>query len=259
MRFTILLPAFIFFAPCTLAPADPPATQPQLTADSTLDDVLDALDARGKNLQDFSAAVKLSSVDNSIGSSTAETGKVLYRRKPDGDARIRVAFNIFDDGSKIMPQDHQYTLDGGWLVERNYDKKQEIRRQVFKPGQKMDPLKLGEGPFPLPIGQNKQDVKNLFVAAKIAPAPDDPAGTLHVQLTPKPGTSLARKFQSIDVWVDTATAMPRRIQTQENGSPITKVTDLSDVRINAGLQDKDFAEPDLPAGWETTSESYDGG
>jgi outer membrane lipoprotein-sorting protein len=53
--------------------------------------------------------------------------------------------------------------------------------------------------------------------------------------------------------------MPRRIQTQENGSPITKVTDLTDVQLNTGLQDKNFAEPDLPAGWETTSEEYNGG
>jgi outer membrane lipoprotein-sorting protein len=258
MPIRLFLTGLICWSACALA--GPPTTQPQqLTPASTLDKILDALDARGKNLQDFSASVRLSSVDNSIGSSSAETGKVFYQRHPGGDARIRVTFEKFDDGNKIIPQNHQYTLDAGWLVERNYDRKQEIRRQVLKPGEKMDPLKLGEGPFPLPIGQKKEDVKNLFSVARIAPAQDDPPDTLHVQLTPKPGTSLARKFQTIDVWVDMVNTMPRRIQTQENGSPITKITDLTDIQINSGLEDKDFAEPDLPAGWGTISESYNGG
>jgi outer membrane lipoprotein-sorting protein len=253
-----LLVALICCTACSAVAAGPPTTQPQLTAASSIDDILDALDARGKNLRDFSASVKLNSVDNSIGSSTAETGTVYYQRKPGGDARIRVEFDRFDDGSRLTPQNHQFILDDGWLVERNYDKKVEVRRQVLRPGQKMDPLKLGEGPFPLPIGQDKQEVKNLFTVAKIAPAQDDPPATVHLQLTPKPGTTLARKFATIDVWVDTATAMPRRIQTQENGSPISKVTDLTDVKINTGLGDKDFAQPPLPGEWESTSESYRG-
>lgn len=257
MRVTILLISLIAWASFTAA--DPPATQPQITSSSTIDDFLDALDARGKNLRDFSADVKLSSVDNTIGSATAETGKVDYQRKPGGDARIRVDFDRFDDGKTITPQHHQYTLDNGWLVERNYDKKQEVRRQVLKPGEKMDPLKLGEGPFPLPIGQDKAEVKEMFMVAKIDPAHDDPPGTVHLQLTPKPQTTFARKFATIDVWVDTVTAMPRRIQTQENGSPISKVTDLTDVKINTGLTDKDFVLSDLPGGWESTSESYNGG
>jgi hypothetical protein len=172
MPLRLFLIGLLCWSACALA--DPPATRPQqLTSASTLDEVLDALDARGKNLRDFSASVRLSSVDNSIGSATAQTGKVFYQRNPGGDARIRVTFDKFDDGNKVMPQNHQYTLDAGWLVERNYDKKQEIRRQVLKPGEKMDPLKLGEGPFPLPIGQKKEDVKKLFDVARITPAQDD--------------------------------------------------------------------------------------
>jgi outer membrane lipoprotein-sorting protein len=258
MRRIILLIGLIAWTACTPVHATVPTTQPQLTSASSIDDILDALDARGKNLRDFSASVKLSSVDNSIGSATAETGTVYYQRKPGGDARIRVDFDRFDDGSRLTPQNHQYTLDDGWLVERNYDRRLEVRRQVLRPGEKMDPLKLGEGPFPLPIGQDKQEVKNLFTVASIAPAQDDPPGTVHLQLTPKPGTTFARKFATIDVWVDLATSMPRRIQTQENGSPISKVTDLTDVKINTGLDDKNFAQPPLPDKWESTSESYRG-
>lgn len=256
MRLALLFIALIL-STTTIALADPPTTRPQLTASSSIDDILDALDARGKSLHDFSASVSLSSVQNDIGSATAETGKVYYQRKPGGDARIRVDFDRFDDGKTVAPQHHQYTLDNGWLTERNYDKQREVRRQVLKPGEKMDPLKLGEGPFPLPIGQDKREVQQMFTVAKIAPAGDDPPGTVHLQLTPKPDSTF-RKFAAIDVWVDTATEMPRRIQTQENGSPVSKVTDLTDVKINTGLADKDFALPDLPGGWESTSESYRG-
>jgi hypothetical protein len=33
---------------------------------------------------------------------------------------------------------------------------------VLRPGEKVNLLKLGEGPFPLPIGQKRDDVKRQF-------------------------------------------------------------------------------------------------
>ncbi|MGD1276375.1 MAG: hypothetical protein ABR964_04025 [Tepidisphaeraceae bacterium] len=236
-----------------------PATQPAaLTATSGIDQILDALDARGHNLQDFTAVVRLSDTDNSTGDSAATDGKVLFQRKGDGDARIRVAFNKKERGDQIFDVDHQYTLDDGWLVERDYQAKKEIRNQVLKPGQKMDLLKLGEGPFPLPIGQKKEDVKNLFDVGKIEPAKDDPTDTVHVRLTPRPQTQYARKFKTVDLWVDLASAMPRRIQTLDANETTIKTTDLSEVKINVGLADADFAQPALPnSGWDQIVQPYE--
>lgn len=234
-----------------------PATRPiELSAQSTVDEILDALDARGKNLQDFSASVRLTDSDNSTGDSTINTGKVLLQRKGEDDARIRVAFTQKQLGDKIFKVDHQYTLDNGLLTERDYQAKHETRQQVLKPGQKLDLFKLGEGPFPLPLGQKREDVLKLFDVQKIDPAHDDPPATVHLQLTPKAATQFARQFKTIDIWVDTTSAMPRRIQTVDVNQTTTRTTDLTDVKINVGLRDKDFAQPPLPDGWDIVEGPY---
>src|SRR5438046_9369676 len=106
-----------------------------------------------------------------------------------------------DDGGKKtkVNQRLDYVLEDGWLTDRDYQKKLEVKRQVLKPGQKMNLLKLGEGPFPMPIGQSKEDVKKLFTATKEKPAKDDHADTAHVKLVPTPNTQFPKRFKQIDV------------------------------------------------------------
>src|SRR5271163_424236 len=70
-----------------------PSTQSTLSPKSTVNEILDALDARGKNLQDFSAKVQLTDTDPDSGDSTINTGTVLLQRLGPDDARIRVAFS----------------------------------------------------------------------------------------------------------------------------------------------------------------------
>jgi outer membrane lipoprotein-sorting protein len=79
---------------------------------------------------------------------------------------------------------------------------------------------------------------------------------VHLQLTPKLGTQFAKQFKTIDIWVDTASNMPRRIQTVDLNEVTTKTTDLTDVKINSGATDKDFAEPSLPDGWDVVEGPY---
>src|SRR5688572_1749038 len=185
-----------------------------LRPDSSVDEILDALDARGDGLQDFSANVKLSETDATTGDETARTGTVQYQKQGDGDARLRVTLDkrITDRG--VRDEVLEYLLDDGWLLDRNHRSRVQVRRQVLEPGQKLDLLKLGEGPFPLPLGQDKADVHKMFDVKKVdADEKTDPPGTAHVQLVPKPGSDFADEFASIDVWVDLREKMPRRIET----------------------------------------------
>jgi outer membrane lipoprotein-sorting protein len=238
----------------TAAPSSQPA---KISSASSVDQILDALDARGQHLSDFSARVDLTDLDPNMGSSTVDTGKTLFQEKGPGDARISVIFDSHTDAvGKTFKENHLYTLDSGWLIERDYLKKTEDRKQVLRPGEKMDLLKLGEGPFPLPIGQKKEDVKALFDVARAVPDKDDPDGTVHLILTPKPNSKYS-KFKTVEIWVDTTTNMPRRIQTENPQQTDVKITDLTDVKLNVGLSDKDFALDDLPkTGWTTTEEPY---
>jgi len=224
---------------------------------SSVDEVLDGLQAAGDNLKDFTATARMSDINNATGEGTTHVGDVAFQKKPAGDARFKIDFNREIVGDKAFPRSHVYVLDNGWLIERDQDhgQKSEVRRQVVKPGEKVELLKLGSGPFPLPIGQKKEDVKNLFDVKKLDPVKDDPAGTIHLMLTPKPKTEYAKKFQSVEVWVDPATSMPKRIDTTDVTGNSSKSTELQDMKINPGVGDKDFALPSIEGqGWNQVEE-----
>jgi outer membrane lipoprotein-sorting protein len=248
-----------------VAPAPPPAqpaaaAQPaagELPAEATVDQVLDALDQRGRNLKSFDAKVTLTEGDVALALESKRTGTVRYQKKPDASERIRVVFDKKLDANKVSDEKIEYLLDGPWLVDRDYTKRIEVRRQVLKPGEKTNLLKLGEGPFPLPIGQKKEDVKRLFDVKKLKLARDDPAGTVRLTLTPVKGTQFARKFKLIEVWVDVKTHMPRKIGTVDLKETMSRATDLTDVRLNADLADAEFKlDPVPPDKWRTHEEQF---
>ncbi len=134
--------------------------------------------------------------------------------------------------------------------------KNETKRQVLRPGEKRDLMKLGTGAFPLPIGQDQQDVKKAFDVKIVAPAKDDPPGTIHLTLTPKPDTDLAKKFTSIDVWVDMKSHMPTLIDTVAGSDEHRVELKAIQVNPNPPLGDKDFTLPEIDASWQTKTEAY---
>ena len=243
------------------APAAAPANG-KISAESTVDQILDALDARGRDLKSFTADVSLTEGDAALANEVTRRGKVIYQdgNEKKGRPRLRVTFTERDTGRRVFAEKVEYLLEDGWLTDRNYEKKVEVRRQVLKPDEKVDLLKLGEGPFPLPIGQKKEAVHEQFDVKKISPAksnPPEPAGSVHVQLTPKPGTQLARRFDVIDVWVDPKTNMPARIDTAQGET--LRTTELTNFAPNPepALKDADFTLPAIDKGtWDLHEEPF---
>lgn len=219
-----------------------------IAADADVERVLEQLDQVGKNLREFSAKVRLTETDNAMGNNTVRAGQAYFQKKADGSARMHITFDKRIVGNKIFNADKtEYLLDGRWLTDRDYRKHNEVRREVLEPGQKMDLFKLGEGPFPLPIGQDPAQVHKVFEVQVIAPAKDDPRNSVHLRLTPKSGTELAGKFHVIDVWVDQATHMPVRVDTEDFKQQNSRSTELSDIVLNppGGLKEADFQLPDI--------------
>jgi outer membrane lipoprotein-sorting protein len=149
-------------------------------------------------------------------------------------------------------------LDDRWLIERDYKRKLEVKREVLKPGQKINLLKLGEGPFPLPIGQDPAEVRKQFDVEKIAAAKEDPANTIHLKLTPrKENEQFARRFKTVDVWVALANPFPRRIETIDPKQKTIRTTDLSPKAVNSGLRDEQFKlEPINEKEWQSREEPF---
>ena len=217
----------------------------ELTGQSSIDDVLDALDKRGQGLVSFTADVKLAESDTATGDASTRSGKVWFQAGE--SSRIRVTFDKKQVNNKITDDKIEYLLSGPDLIDRNYARKTQVTRHVLKPGEKMNLLKLGEGPFPLPIGQKKEDVHAMFEVRKMEPAKDDPANTVHLRLSPKPDSQFSRQFAAIDVWVDFKENMPLRIQTLDKSESTVRTTDLSNVQVNPKLSDSDFALPKVSA------------
>ena len=255
MRFSTLTIALLAVFALSSAAEQPPAALPP---DAAADQVLDALDARGRNLAGFVADVTLTEVDEATQLESVRAGKVWYQKRQ-GNDRIRVTFDQRIEGRFSKPEKVEYLLDNGWLWDRDYKRTIEVKRQVLRPGEKINLLKLGEGPFPLPIGQPKEDVHKEFEVTKGKPAGDDPKNTAHVTLTPRKGTRLARKFNRIDVWVDRQTHMPVVIEAVDANETTVSRTQLKNVRINPDppLGDKDFALPRVDENkWELHTEPF---
>jgi outer membrane lipoprotein-sorting protein len=211
-----------------------------INIDSSADDVLDALDARGKDLKTLSADVKMTDIDPSVGDvSDIRTGHLHYQILTDGDSRWHALFDKKQTGRKIEDQKHEWSYAEGKLIERDYRNKTQNTKQILKPGEKMQLFNL-DGPFPLPLGQDKADVHKHFDVKKVALEKDDPADTVHLQLTPIAGTDLARKFKTIDLWVDPKTDMPARITVLDGDGNSLRQTDLSNVKPNDPVHDGDF-------------------
>lgn len=213
----------------------------RLGPDASLDQILQALQTRGQGLKGFTANVVHEKTNALSGNIETLKGKVWLQYIAAGDARIRVLFDSRMLGERRTRDfKREYLLDKGVLVERDYGPKLQVKRRILKPDQKMDPLKLGEGPFPLPIGQDPNEVKRMFDATKIEPQKDDPPGTVHVELTPKPGSQFARRFKTMDVWVDQVSHFPTRIRTIDPPQNNILVTDLKDIQVNPDLADREF-------------------
>ena len=267
MKLTSALLVTVLLA-CPSAGAQAPLINPtgadakpasQTPGSPEVDKTLDALDARGRNLNQFSADVTLTEIDEATQLESKRSGRVWYHKRQ-GNDRIRVTFDQKAQGRFTKPEKLEYLLEGGWLVDRDYQRSIEVKRQVLRPGEKINLLKLGEGPFPLPIGQPKDEVHKEFEVTKGDPSLEGPKGASHVALKPREGTRLARKFAQIDVWVDPQTQMPVRIEALDVNESTRRTTELKNIRVNPepALGDREFSLPKIDEGnWELHTEPYE--
>lgn len=241
-------------APPAPAPVVPPAPAPPAPARfATVDALLDAVEAKAAMLRDFRASVGLETFDDVTGDIERRLGQLVFVQEEGKPAtrRFAVVFEKFIDGAGRMDERPvRYVYADGWLTEADFTQRTLIRRQLARSGEGYDPLKPGEGPMPLPIGQRRADVQARFHAALAADAPPPSLAKLGrplvgVALRPKDGTS-DRDLRAATVWYDAETLVPAGVEaTRANGR--TVVT-LRGAAFNAGLDDAQRALLTLAAG-----------
>lgn len=261
-------------AACTAAPQEQPATAPALPGTlaatapqapapvvppaaparfATVDALLDAVEAKAATLRDFRASVGLETFDDVTGDVERRLGQLVFVQEEGKPAtrRFAVVFEKFIDGAGRMDERPvRYLYADGWLTEADFTQRTLIRRQLARAGEGYDPLKPGEGPVPLPIGQRRADVQARFHAALAADAPPPSLAKLGrplvgVALRPKDGTS-ERDLRAATVWYDAETLVPAGVEaTRANGRTVAT---LRGAAFNAGLDDTQRALLTLAAG-----------
>ncbi|MFO0827911.1 MAG: hypothetical protein U0572_07140 [Phycisphaerales bacterium] len=244
-------------------PASPPATPapaPQSSpAPATVDEILAALEKAGEGLKDFQGNIVYESYDAFSEETQRRYGSLVL----DGVGPSRRFAFVFDrletmtrdpDGTERVDPDESrdhWVYADGWLTEINSKQKSVIKRQIAEEGKPIDPLKLGEGPFPLPIGQARAAVLEQFDATTCElpalPLFKSVKDVNGLKLVPKPGTRMAEDYVEVQLfYVRADTALRCMHLKEKNGNSITVL--LAKPKLNGGLSAEQRAlleQPDL--------------
>jgi hypothetical protein len=251
------------------ADAQPAETPSDIT---TADDLLRALETAGEDIRRLSATVRYVKTFAIQGDTQVREGRLVFASEPgvDGQAparRFGITFDTLKLGERVEDIDseylEQYIFDGEWLAEVRPLDKEFVRRQVVPAGERWDPLRLGEGPFPIPIQQRREDILARFDAELL----DGPEGVdersilgiagkcYQLRLTPRADAG-ENELREIRVWYQMDTLLPRLARTLNAADDVSFVA-LKDLRVN---DEAEFDEAELSTepptdltGWDTTT------
>ncbi|MFZ4722857.1 MAG: LolA family protein [Phycisphaerales bacterium] len=239
-------------------PADAPAAATVAGAPTfdSADALLEALERSTDDLRDVRADVVYDRLDAVTEDRERRMGRLVLAQSPDGARRFGILFDrCIDSAGHASPQVQRFAFGDGWLVEFDDVRKQCIARQLAPEGSRLDPLKLGEGPLPLPVGQRAEEVRRRFTVA-LAPAPDAPllkglTGVQGVVLVPRKGSGVDEDFEEVRVWYDTRSFVPAGVVARLKGGDVKTVL-LRNVVRNGGLDAASSAmlERGAPEGWQ---------
>ncbi|MGP1347949.1 MAG: hypothetical protein ACTS3F_14930 [Phycisphaerales bacterium] len=143
--------------------------------DPLTDDLLNAIEEAGQSIRTMQATVIYDRRFLLQGDQHIRTGSLHYKSEapssdehaapPDADTpsapsarRFSIGFDQLFVDNVMRTESQRFVFDGRWLVERDDAAQRYIAREVAPPGATFDPLRLGEGPMPIPLGQRKRDI-----------------------------------------------------------------------------------------------------
>ena len=239
-------------APAVLPPLEP-----------ALREILVKMDEAGDGLQTLTSNIRTIETDYDTMADTQRVG--LLRMDRSGDTtRFLVTFRgrVAANGG-VSPNPIHYLLEGDELIEVNEPSRTKITRKLPPEQANRDLLKLGEGPFPMPIGQSPEEVQKQFDVSLVDPASvsvDDgdieiAEGATRIRLVPKAGTGLAEDFSWVLVDVDPETGLPKQVVTLDEAGVNEQATQLLGLKVNEPLDDTAFTLPPTDETWTVTYEA----
>jgi hypothetical protein len=231
-------------AAATSQPATQPTSKP--ATDPKVEAILDRLEKAGDNIKDLKAKVQHELYQIIPDDRQIKLGMLAYRAAVgDQDAKFMIHFDtMIHDELKLLKKEW-FCFDGKWFREIREQTRGVIDREVVAPGEKFDPFKLGEGPFPLPFGQKKAEILKEFKVTLIPPTKDDPAKTDHLLMIPLETGKFHKKYKQVEFWVDQKGALPVKMVSEDRHSNIITAT-FKDIELNTNIPDEVLWVPAPP-------------
>lgn len=279
-----------------------PAVQPTVRTDeaakekavgefASADELLAALESADKDMKSLSCDLlwskefylggdthtrtgKLFFVDERVGAAPVKEGAAAEKRRKFAVQIEAMKMQGGDDtkGARLNQARVDYVFDGRTLVERKPDEKRILKHQLgSKAG--ADPLKIGEGPIPLPIGQKREDILSRFnvellpaetdLVPKDADLEDDvvklvqakATGCVQLKLTPKAEHERECTFKEARLWFKRMPGVgdqPGRLLPQmaraKDKQDNTDTVLLIGVKVNVEVTSA--FDTSVPKGWE---------
>ena len=220
--------------------------------DAAAVEILDRLEAAGEKYVTIQADVVHDVMMRLSGDREIRHGAVAYQRETgEQPARFYIRFDTLQQGAGRRFADKvEYAFDGGmWLTEAKHRIRKITRYQVARQGQKIEPLRLGKGPFPLPFGQKTADMLEHFDVSTRAANSNDPADTDYIKLVTKPHHKDSINFTWMEMWVDRKTDLPIKIRCEETASSNHVTVTFSKMTMGSNVDAKLFVITP-PRGWQ---------
>lgn len=261
--------------PAATAPATTSAARADDDRILTARDLLDALERAGDDVRTLQAKVIYDRRFKLQGDRHVRRGSLLFRNDADrsntpgagapGAPRTRTFAILFDElqiDTRLEKSPQTWVFDGRWLVEIRQNEKQFIKREIARPGEPFDPLKIGEGPMPIPIGQKADEIERRYHAELTEPRSGLPGNwnfpawfdeTWQIVLTPRAPDD--DEFAVIRLWYEKQSLLPRMAFTVNRGGD-ESIVFLENVTKNQPLPRERLSveEPPAGAGWQVQIE-----
>jgi len=238
-------------AATTTTAASAPAVDPAVMG------ILQRLEAAGG--KHYTADVDYLVEKLQIGYTERRDGKVYYQ--PAGEKtslRFRIGFKTLRSGKgAAVRRVVDYAFDGEFLTIRKQRIKQMIRYQIALPGQRVNPLRLGKGPFPFPFGQKAADVIKHFHPSTRPAGKADPKGADYIKLVTRRAYRKSISLVWVEMWVDRKTGVPVKLVAEDQSENRTTVI-FKDPQSPKSIPAKEFSLPRPGLGWEYRVERFKG-
>lgn len=214
-------------APSFPGAATAAASAPATSGDAAVDSILDRLEVKGRAIQGLTAQIEYNDIRfEPVEDKITKHGELTFRRL-DPNSKFLIVFNETIAGGVKSDRKEHYLFDGEWFTERSERAKTIIKRQIVPKGKRIDPFKIGKGPFPLPFGQRRAEMLDNFRIVRKPAQPDDPPNCDHLHCEPRPFSELAQKYKRVEMYIDRRLELPVRIEVER-----TADDNMIDVRFS---------------------------